>query len=78
MKNKKIETWRIVVFTISVLFILFLWTRKGFLDVYVNTPKEHVLPLLFTSIGVSLIKFIFIVMIALLIKWIINKYTKNR
>lgn len=77
MKNKKIETWRIVVFTISVLFIVFLWTRKGFLDVYVNAPKDDVLPLLVSSITVSLLKFALIVIIVLIIKWIMKIITNK-
>ena len=57
MGNKrKIEPWRIAVFSISIAFIVFMWVRKDVVEIYATMPKEQITPLIATMIAVSLLK----------------------
>ena len=75
--KKKIEPWRIIVFTISIVIIVFLWVRKDIADIYTTMPTEQIAPLIATTIAVSLLKVALIAGIVFLIKWIIGKI-KNK
>ena len=75
-KNKK-EPWRIILFIISVLFILFMWIKKDIVSIYTTMPEEQVLPLIVTTIAVSLVKVIAIAGGILLIKLIAGKIGKK-
>ena len=59
----------------------FIILQKDIVSVYSTMPKEQVVPLIVTTIGVSLIKIIAIAGVIILIKWIIaklrNKDTNN-
>ena len=77
MDNKEKEPWRIIVFIIAVLFIVFLWVKNDVVSIYTTMPKEQVVPLIATTILVSLIKIAAIAGVVLLIKWIISKF-KNK
>ncbi len=76
-KNKKKEPWRIIVFIISVLFIVFMWVKNDIVAIYTTMPAEQVAPLIATTIVVSLIKVAAIAGVVLLIKWIIGKINKK-
>lgn len=73
MKKQKNETWRIIVGIISIVFIIFMWVKNDIVALYTTMPKEQVLPLIITTIMVSLIKVAVIAGIVLIIKWIIKK-----
>ena len=75
-ENKKKEPWRIVVFIISVAYIVFMWVRKDIADIYATMPAEQVVPLIATTIAVSLLKVAAIAGVVLLIKWVIGKVKK--
>ena len=75
--KKKIEPWRIIVFVIAVAFIAFMWVKKDIAEIYATMPSEQVVPLLVTTIAVSLLKVAAIAGAILLIKWIISKF-KNK
>jgi len=75
-KNKK-EPWRIILFIISVLFILFMWIKKDIVSIYTTMPEEQVLPLIVTTIAVSLVKVIAIAGGILLIKLLVGKFGKK-
>ncbi|MBO5266618.1 MAG: hypothetical protein J6B08_04895 [Ruminiclostridium sp.] len=75
-KNKK-EPWRIILFIISVLFILFMWIKKDIVSIYTTMPEEQVLPLMVTTIAVSLVKVIAIAGGILLIKLLVGKFGKK-
>ena len=75
--NKKKEPWRIVIGIISIVFIVYMWVKKDIITIYTTMPKEQVVPLIATTIAVSLIKVAAIAGGILLIKWIIGK-AKNR
>ena len=75
--NKKKEPWRIIVGIISIAFIVYMWVEKDIMTIYTTMPKEQVVPLIATTIAVSLIKVVAIAGGILLIKWIIGK-SKNK
>ena len=75
-ENRKKEPWRIVVFIISVAYIVFLWVRKDIADIYATMPAEQVVPLIATTVVVSLIKVAAIAGAVLLIKWVIGRMNK--
>ena len=75
--NKKKEPWRIVIGTISIVFIAYMWVKKDIMTIYTTMPKEQVAPLIATTIAVSVIKVAAIAGGILLMKWIISKF-KNK
>ena len=75
-KNKKKEPWRICVFIISVLYIVFMWAKNDIAAIYTTMPSEQVAPLIVTTIAVALIKVAAIAGGVLLIKWVIGKAKK--
>ena len=76
--KKKIEPWRIIVFTISILVIAFMWVKNDVISIYTTMPKEQVVPLIVTTILVSLIKVAAIAGGVLLIKWIVSKIKRSK
>ena len=76
MENKKKEPWRIIVFIISVLYIVFMWVKKDIAAIYTTMPAGQVAPLIATTVAVSLMKVAAIAGGVLLMKWIIGKAKK--
>lgn len=76
-ENKKKEPWRIIVFIISVLFIVFMWVKNDIVAIYTTMPTEQIVPMIATTIAVSLIKVAAIAGGVLLIKWAIGKAKKK-
>ncbi len=77
MKNKKIEPWRIVVFSLSMALIFFLWIKKDIAAIYATMPKEQIAPLIITTVAVTLLKVGAISGAILLLKWIIGRVKKK-
>ena len=75
--NKKTEPWRIVAFVISVAFIIFMWIKKDVAEIYATMPKEQIVPLVTTTIAVSLLKVAAIAGGILLVKFIVGKMKKK-
>ena len=75
--KRKREPWRIIVFIISMLFIAFMWVKNDVVSIYATMPEEQVVPLIATTILVSLIKVAAIAGGVLLIKWIVGKIKKK-
>lgn len=73
MKGQKKEPWRIVVATISILFIIYMWIEKDIAAIYSTIPEEQVLPLVVITIVVTLMKVGVMTGGILFIKWIIGK-----
>lgn len=79
MDNKKEkQPWRIVVFIIAVIFIIFMWIKNDILSIYSTMPKEQVIPLIATTIAVSLLKVAVLTGAILLLKWLLNKANKKQ
>lgn len=76
-EKKKKEPRRITVFIIAVLFIVYMCVEKDIMTIYTTMPKEQVVPLIATTIAVSLTKVDAIAGVIFLIKWVINKTKKK-
>ncbi len=70
--NKKIEPWRIVVAAIAIVYIIFMWVKKGIVSLDVTMS----LPLILTNVAVTLVKVGAIALVVLLVKWLTNKIKK--
>lgn len=71
--DRKIEPCRMIVGMISIAFILFLWGKNDIASTFATMPKEQVIPLIVTTIVVSVVKVAVITGVVLLIKWVIRK-----
>ena len=76
MNEKKREPWRIVVFIIAAAYIIYMWEEKDIVAIYSSMPPEQALPMVVTTIVVSLVKLAFIAGGILLVKWIAGKLRK--
>ena len=76
--KKKIEPRRIIVFVIALGFIIFMYIKKDIAEIYTNMPQEEIIPLVVTTVAVSLIKVAIIAVVVLLIKWIVGKIKNNK
>lgn len=72
----KKEPWRVIVFIISILIIVFMWVKKDIVEIYTTMPSEQIVPLIATTIAVSLLKAALFAGAILLTKWIIKKIRK--
>ncbi len=77
MKRKK-EPWRIVVGILAIAFIIYTWIDKDILDVYSTMPTEQMIPLVATTIAVTLVKVAVITLGIFFIKWIIKRLTRGK
>ena len=75
--KKKKEPWRIIVGIISIAYIVYMWAEEDIITTYTTMPKEQAVPLIVTTILVSLIKVAAIAGGILLIKWIANRIKKK-
>ncbi|MBE5866362.1 MAG: hypothetical protein E7292_09165 [Lachnospiraceae bacterium] len=75
-RNKR-EPWRIVVGIIAIVYILFMWVKKDIVSIYATMPQEEVIPLIVTTVVVSLVKVAVITVGIMLIKWGIRKVQKK-
>ena len=77
MKNVKKAPWRIVVGAISIAFIVYLWSSKDIAQIYTTMPSEQIMPMIITTVLVSLLKVVLIAAAVILIKWIVEKMKKR-
>ena len=70
----KKEPWRIAVAALSVGFIVFLWIRKDIASLYAGLPPEALVPVIATTVAVSLSKVAALTGLILLVKWIAGKF----
>ena len=71
--DRKTEPWRIVVGILSIAFIIFLWVKNDIASTLVTMPKEQAIPLIVTTVVVSVVKVAVIAGVLLLVKWVIGK-----
>lgn len=76
MKNQKKEPWRIIVAIISVAFIIYMWVEKDVVAIYSSMPAEQALPLIVTTVAVTLVKVGLMTVGILFLKWIVGKFKK--
>ena len=77
MKKFKKEPWRIVVAILSICFIAFLWIKKDIVAIYATTPEDQILPLIVTTVTVSLLKVAGIAVVVFFVKLIVDKIRKK-
>lgn len=70
MKHKKPGALKIVAACLSVAYILFLWIKKDILAIFTTAPADQIIPMVITSIGVSLLKVAALTGVILVVKWI--------
>lgn len=78
MNKRKKEPWRIIVATIAIAYIVYMWEKKDISAIYSIMSKEQIMLLLATSLVVTLVKIAGIIMVILLIKWIVEKMSKKK
>ena len=71
--NNKIESWRLIVGGISILFIIAMWVIKDVGSIYANLTKEELIPVVVTSICVTLLKVAFIAIGVIVLRKIFDK-----
>ena len=74
--RRKKEPWRIVVGLLAIGYIVYMWVKKDIVAIYTTVPTEELVPLIATTVLVSLVKVAAIAGGVLLIKWIISKMQK--
>ena len=75
-KSNPREPWRIVVAVISVAYIIFMWVKKDIMASYATMPAEQVLPMIVTTVAVSLLKVAALAAVILVVKWFVGKINK--
>ena len=78
MKKQQKEPWRIIVGVLSIALIAFMWVKKDVAGIYAGMSVEAALPLIVTTLAVSLLKTAALAGVILLVKWIIGKVKKGR
>jgi uncharacterized membrane protein len=76
--KKKIEPWRIIVFIVAVAFIIFMWVKNDVAEIYTTAPKEQIVPMIVTTVAVSILKIVAIAGVVFLAKWIIDKMKSKK
>ena len=76
MKEQKKEPWRIVVGVLAIIYIIYMWVEKNIVAIYSSMPEEQAIPLIVTTIVVSLVKVGAITIGILFIRWIVEKFKK--
>ena len=74
--SMKKEPWRYLAAAVSVIYIVYLWTEKDIPGIYGNLPSEQMVPLMVTTVAVTLIKVALIAGGILLVKWLVGKFKK--
>ena len=76
MKGQKKEPWRIVVGVLAIIYIIYMWMEKDIVAIYSSMTAEQALPLVVTTVAVSLVKVGAIAVGILFVKWIVGKIKK--
>lgn len=76
MKGQKKEPWRIIVATLAIIYIVYMWVEKDIVAIYSAMPAEQALPLIVTTLVVSLVKVGVFTVGILFIKWLVSKFIK--
>jgi len=77
MNGKKKEPWRIILALVSAAYIVFLWVKKDLLSVYAAAPEEQVIPMMITSVAVTMAKVALLALAIWVVKWILGKFGKK-
>ena len=75
--KKKPEPVRIIVGILSITFILFLWIKKDIAGIYADAPADQMIPMISTTVVVSLVKVAAFAGGILLFKWVSSKLKRK-
>ncbi len=73
MKRRRIEPWRIVVAVISFWVIILMWARKDIVSILGTVSGKDAIPMIMTSLAVSLVKVLLIAAAVFVVRWIVSK-----
>ena len=76
MKERKLAPWRIIAALAAVIFIVYMWVKKDIASVYSTLPPEQLLPVIVTTVAVTLLKVGLLTGIILLVKCGIRRLRK--
>ena len=77
MNVHKREPWRIILGVLAIAFIVYMWAKKDIAAAYSTLPPVQLLPVLVTTIGVTLFKIGAMAGGILLLRWIIGKIRQH-
>ena len=72
-QKKRPAPWRILLFLLSMAFIVYLWSEKDIAAIYAEMPAEQVAPLVITTLAVTLLKVAVIPLSVFLLKRIFGR-----
>ena len=73
MPQQKNTPWRWVAGILAICYIVWMWVKKDVLSIYASLPAEQALPLLITSVAVSILKVAALAGLILLGKWLLGR-----
>ena len=76
MQKKKKEPWRIGAFLAGAAAIVWMFAKKGITITLATLPREQALPMIVTTVAVSLLKVALLAGLILLGKWLLGKLRK--
>jgi hypothetical protein len=76
MQKKKKEPWRIGAFLAGAAAIVWMFAKKGITITLATLPREQALPIIVTTVAVSLLKVALLAGVLLLAKWLLGNLRK--
>lgn len=64
---------RLVLFTVGVIWIAAMWAKKDIVATLATVPAEAAIPMIITSLAITLLKVALYAAVILLIKWLAGK-----
>lgn len=71
------KNWRVACAIIAIVYIAYLWIKKGIISDFSAIPKDEMLPMVITTILVLLFKVAVIAGFIMLLKWAYKKITNK-
>ena len=68
--------WRIIAGLISAVYIVYMWAEKDIVSIYETMPEEQILPMVVTTVAVTVLKVAAVGAGIWGIKWLAEKFKK--
>ena len=78
MTKQKKEPWRIAIAVLAIAYIAYNWIQRDVWSVYSDMPAEQMLPLVVTTVGVTLLKVAAIALGIWLITKLASKFSRTK
>ena len=78
MTKQKKEPWRIAAAVLAIAYIAYSWLKKDIWSAYSDMPAEQMLPLVVTTVGVTILKVAAIALGVWLIKKLASKFSRTK